>query len=100
MVFNCKLRKLNEISEIYNGTGKAVDTDDPILPIQMPRGYGGIGILWKKQIDHRRRTCHNGGNRIQYVKVKGNSPLLLITVYTPCQGLSDNLEDFNECLIN
>ena len=42
------IRKLNEISEIFNGVGKAVDTGNPILPIQMPRGYGGVGILWKK----------------------------------------------------
>ena len=64
----------------------------------MPRGYGGVGILWKKQIDHRIRTCQDGGNRIQCVEVKENSPLLLISVYMPCRGLSENLEDFNECL--
>jgi hypothetical protein len=25
---------------------------DPILPICMPRGYGRVAILWKKNIDH------------------------------------------------
>ena len=44
-LFNCKLHKLNEISEIFNGVGKAVDTGNPILPIKMPRGYGGVGVL-------------------------------------------------------
>ena len=43
-----------------NGTGKAVDMDAPILPIQMPRGNGGVGILLKKQIDNHIRTCHVG----------------------------------------
>ena len=98
-LFNCKLHKLNEISGIFNGVGKAVDTGNPILPIQMPRGYGGVGVLWKKkQIDHLIRVCQEGGNRIQCVELKGDNPLLLISVYMPCRGLTDNLEDFNDCL--
>ena len=97
-LLNCKLHKLNEISEIFNGVGKAVDTGKPILPIQMPRGYGGVGVLWKKQIDHLIRVCQEGGNRIQCVELKGDNPLLLISVYMPCRGLTDNLEDFNDCL--
>ena len=97
-LFNCKLHKLNEISEIFNGTGKAVDSSDPILPVQMPRGYGGVGILWKKQIDHLIRICHEGGNRIQCVELKGQRPMLLVSVYMPCRGINDNLEDFNDCL--
>ena len=56
--------------KLVNGTGKAIDMDALILPIQMPRGYGGIGILLKKQIDNYVRTCHVGGIRIHCVEVK------------------------------
>ena len=51
-LFDCQLHRLNEISDLCVGRGKSVDTGDPILPVQMPRGYGGTAILWKKQIDH------------------------------------------------
>ena len=70
-LFDCKLHILNEISNIYCGTGKAVDTGDPILPVQMPRGYGGVGVLWKKEIDHLIQVQQDGGNRIQCIEVKG-----------------------------
>ena len=36
--FDCQLDKLNSISDSLIGCGKAVDTGDPILPFQMPRG--------------------------------------------------------------
>jgi hypothetical protein len=41
--------------ENLNGIGKSVDDNDPLQPIQMPRGYGGTGftgIFWKKELDH------------------------------------------------
>jgi hypothetical protein len=25
---------------------------DPLLPISMPRGYGGVAVIWKNEIDH------------------------------------------------
>ena len=39
--FDCQLGKLDTVCEKMAGTGKAVDTGDPILPVQMPRGNGG-----------------------------------------------------------
>ena len=51
-LFDCNLHKLKSICNHYTGCGKDVDTGDPILPVQMPRGYGGTAILWKHDIDH------------------------------------------------
>jgi hypothetical protein len=51
-LFNCQIQLLNEIHEKLNGIGKSVDDSDPLQPIQMPRGYGGTGVLWKKELDH------------------------------------------------
>ena len=76
---------------MYNGSGKAVDTGDPMSPIQMPRGYGGskyslaVRILWKKDIEHLIQVCQDDGNRIQCVELKGPTPLMLISVYMPCK---------------
>ena len=50
--FDCQLHRLNSVSSDFIGQGKAVDTGDPILPLQMPRGYGGTAVLWKRGIDH------------------------------------------------
>ena len=97
-LFDCQLPTLKGIHENLTGVGKAVDSDDPIAPIQMPRGYGGVGILWKKDIDHLVTVLPDGGCRIQCVAVRAERPLLLISIYMPCKGASDNYEAFSECL--
>lgn len=97
-LFDCYLHKLNEICDSYTGIGKAVDTNNPILPVQIPRGYGGTAVLWKREIDHLIKSLPDGGNRIQCVELKGQECLLIISIYMPCKGLSDNIEDFMDCV--
>ena len=96
-LFDCYLHRLSEISQ-YIGARKAVDTNDPILPVQMPPGYGGVAVLWKKDIDHLVKVCSEGGNRIQCVELNGEDRLLIISVDMPCKGLTDNIEDFRDCV--
>ena len=86
------------IHEDFNEAGKAVDSGDPITPVQMPRGYGGIGILWKKDIDHLVTELPDRGNRIQCVSLQAQKPILLISTYIPCKGVNDNYEAFLDCL--
>lgn len=50
-LFDCQLHLLNEHETLLTGIGKAVDSNDPIPPTQMPRGYGGMAIMWKKYLD-------------------------------------------------
>lgn len=49
--FDCQLDKISTVSDRYIGCGKAVDTGNPLLPVQMPRGYGGVAVLWRKELD-------------------------------------------------
>ena len=86
---HAKLSK--DFYKVYNDV--SVDTGDPILPVQMPRGYGGTAILWKKQIDHVIKPQDVGGNRIQCVAMNVCEPLLLISVYMPCKGITDDKEE-------
>ena len=51
-LFNYQLNFLSEISDNIRGAGKAVDNSNPISPVQKPRGYGGVGILWKQSLDN------------------------------------------------
>ena len=95
-LFDCQLHRLSTVCSEFTGQGKAVDTGDPILPLQMPRGYGGTAVLWKCGIDHLIATLPDGGNRIQCVEIKGPEPILLVSAYMPCnfmQGCVDEFED-------
>ena len=96
--FDCQLSKLNSICQDFNSCGKAVDTGNPILPIQMPRGYGGVAILWRKDIDHLVTTLSDGSNRIQCIEISCKDPLILVAAYMPCKGLRDNVDDFVDCI--
>jgi len=75
------------ISEIHgeiNYVGKGVDINDPLLPVSMPRGYGGVAVIWRKEIDHIIRDhLEDGSEKIQCIEIHGNknSRLLVISVY-------------------
>ena len=86
-LLNYQLHILDEISESLLGRGKAVDDNDPISPVQKPCGYGGVGILWSKRIDHLFTPIPDGSTRIQCAILKRSSiNLLLISVYMPCKA--------------
>ena len=97
--FNCQLAKLDIVCEVFNSCGKAVDTGNPILPVQMPRGYGGVAILWRKDIDRLVTTLSDGSNRIQCIEISCQDSLILVSAYVPCRRLRDNVEDFTVCIL-
>ena len=82
LLFNCEKRLLGEIHDRYTGVGKAVDDKHPLPPIEMPRGYSGVAILWKKDINHIVKHLKGGGSRIQAVLTDSSKPTLLIGVFT------------------
>ena len=82
----------------FIGQGKAVDTGDPILPLQMPRGYGGTIVLWKCGIDHLIATLPDGGNRIQCAEIKGHEPVPLVLAYMHCNGMQGCFNEFEDTL--
>ena len=96
--FDCQLGGLTTVCDSLTGAGKAVDTGDPILPVQMPRGYGGVAALWRKSIDHLIKAIPDGANRIQCLEVQAKSQILIVSVYMPCKGLRDNSDEFEDCL--
>jgi hypothetical protein len=97
-LFDCQRHLLNEISDRFSGVGKAVDSIDPIPPIQMPRGYGGTAILWKKELDSFITPLSVGTDRIQGMEVLGDHNLIILSVYMPCKGTSDHLNELNNCI--
>ena len=64
----------------------------------MLRGYGGTAVLWKCGIDHLIAPLPDGGNRIQYVEIKGPEPILLVLAYMPCNGMQGWVDEFEDTL--
>ena len=66
----------------------------------MPRGYGGVAVLWHSSIDHLIRPVDDGGERTQCaeVTVLGNEKLLVVSVYLPTKGGTDSVMDYQDCL--
>jgi hypothetical protein len=48
-LFEFQLHLLGEIGADISYIGKVVDMNNNIQPTQLPRGYGGVAIIWKKQ---------------------------------------------------
>ena len=45
-----------------------ISENNPIQPTQMPRGYGGVAILWKQEIDNIIRPLPDCGERLQCIE--------------------------------
>ncbi|MCG8048994.1 MAG: hypothetical protein N0E48_25895, partial [Candidatus Thiodiazotropha endolucinida] len=97
-LFKCQLDLLDEIDENYSVSGKAVDQYDPIPPVQIPRGFGGVAIFWKKDLDHLVNDLDHGNHRIKCIELSTEKPTLIVNVYMPCNGEKDNYYSFVECI--
>ena len=97
-LFDCQLNILQEIHQDYNGTGKSIDSNDPISPYQMPRGYGGVAILWRKDLDSYITPLQVGNERIQCIELSGKQNIILISIYLPCKSSDSHYANFKQCV--
>ncbi|CAG2244566.1 unnamed protein product [Mytilus edulis] len=83
-----------EITENSGYIAKSVDdNDDPDFNVSMKRGYGGVAIIWKKEINENIKELIDGGNRIQAIHIQqGNKPICLINVYMPSDSKNADIE--------
>jgi len=51
-LFENQLHLIGKIDKEIYYAAKGVDKYDPLPPKYLPRGYGGVAIIWKKDIDH------------------------------------------------
>ena len=93
-----QLNLLNELNVNLIASGKSVDLYDPIPPIQIPRGYGGVAILWNKRIDHLVNDIEFGNERIECIEFNTKQKLLIVCVYMPCNGGKDRYHAFADCI--
>jgi endonuclease/exonuclease/phosphatase family metal-dependent hydrolase len=91
-LYNFEKHKINILFKDYNNYTKCVDDNDPITPKQRPRGYGGVSILWKKEIDEVQKMP-DGSARTVVVKIRN---LAIVNTYLPCKGKYTNQEFMDE----
>jgi exonuclease III len=59
------------------------------------RGYGGIAILWKKEIDDKIQILNEGNNRVQVIQIDTECrPVCLINIYMPSDS-KEHHHDFS-----
>ena len=69
---------------------RAVDEDSPLPPNQKPRGYGGVSILYRKDMDLKVRKLEHGDNRMVVLEIQSVPPVCICNVYMPCQNSKGN----------
>ena len=91
---------LNEIGENLCYAAKGVDKGNPIQPTQVPRDYGGVGVLWRKNIDHMIRELPDGNECMQCIELKDSNskPLLIVSAYLPTTGYKDSQDRLQEAV--
>ena len=91
-LFQFELKFLEDFHQNFECHSKAVDMDDPIPPIQKPRGYAGTGILYKSNI--KVKKLKDGDHRICCLEVLGEQPTIVVSVYMPAKGSKARDEEF------
>ncbi|XP_063427548.1 uncharacterized protein LOC134711049 [Mytilus trossulus] len=94
-LFHAQLHYLQEIGKCTNYAAKGSDEYDPIQPTFLPRGHGGVAVIWKNEIDSQVRPLDDGKERIQCVEISGkDQKLLLVSVYLPSTGGRNSTDEF------
>ena len=73
---------LGDLNTNMRFTAKSVDDDNPELSMVARCGYGGIAILWKKEMDDKNQILNEGNNRVQVIQIDTECrPVCLINIY-------------------
>ena len=63
-IFSFQLPDLEKRFNTHFAHSRTVDEDNPVPPMQKPRGYGGVAVLYKKDLNLKVKKLPHGGNRI------------------------------------
>lgn len=91
-----EIHSLGDIDRDFSYTGKsAVDTSSGPL---RGRPYGGVAILWRRNVFSAVSVVQCNSDRITAIKINmQDRQLLIICVYMPTDS-PDNLVEFSECM--
>ena len=89
---------LGEVSDNICFAGKGVDINNQIQPVQMLRGYAGVAILWKQDLDSSVASLPDSGERLQCIEfiVGTGEKILLFSAYLPSSSSKDSISEYHE----
>ena len=61
--------------------------------MQKPRGFDGVAILYKKDVNLKIKKLSHGGNRIVKIEVYPTPPICICNVYMPSRNSKNNSSD-------
>ena len=95
-LFQCDVNAgtLKNTYAAYDSHARGVDYNNPIPPTSLPRGYGGIAILWKTMLTPQVKKHDYGNNRIICIEIKS---CYIINVYFPSGNKTVTIEEYLEC---
>ena len=91
-LFRFEVNVLTDLFPEYEYVAKCVDDNNPLSPIQRPRGYGGVAILWDKSLKDVRKL-EEGSERSAAIQLED---YVITTSYLPCRGTYSNSEFLEE----
>lgn len=83
----------------YDSFVRCCDMNDNISNFQVPRGKGGIAIMWPKSFGKQMKRLEDGNERVQAVELQtGDTRLCIINAYLPTLNLPSSRESYQEML--
>ncbi|VDI26426.1 Hypothetical predicted protein [Mytilus galloprovincialis] len=76
---------------------RCYDTNDPLDSFKLPKGRGGVSVLWPSQWSSRIKKLKDGNERIIAILITATKDICLINTYKPTHN-SDSLSEYTECL--
>jgi hypothetical protein len=76
----------------YCSAVKCYDDSNPVAPTHRPRGYAGVALVWKKDLDHAIKVQPDGSERVQVAQIicRDSVPCTIINSYMPAEGSLDS----------
>ena len=100
-LFTFQLSNFDNHFNTHYTYSKAVDAENPLPPTQKPRGYGGVAILYRKNLDFKVNKKIHGDSRIVVIEIQSNPHLCICCVYMPSRNSKGNSkadDSYQSCL--
>ena len=78
---------------------RCYDSIEPLTGFRLPRGQGGVSILWPTHLPSKVKKLDDGNEGIIGIELLGTNKMCIINVYLPTNNASVNSYiEYGECL--
>ena len=99
-LFQAQIDTLVDLETGICYVGKGIDKYEQLTPQYLPRGFGGVAVIWKDGIDSKVKPLEEGRERIQCVEIQTskNKNFLAISVYLPAVGSRNHEDEYKDAI--